>query len=100
MKVWICGRSDEESLCMQAHCLGSEDTLQGSSIHSETGTTFPLSGLTPAMQTALRGELDLLLVSDSALLGNAPEQIRGMLETFRSYGVSVRSVNNWGSSSS
>lgn len=62
-------------------------------------STFPLAGLAQAMQKAIQGTLDELILSDHRLLsGNTQGQ--AIIENFQSYGVVVKSASRNGSKSS
>ena len=99
MRVWIYGRNEQDICSLLEHCMDNADTIIGFStqvvmIH------FPQGGLVQPMQAAMRGELDRLLLSDLALLGDEAEQVCEMKEAFASYQVSIKSANNSDSSSS
>lgn len=98
MKIWIHGRDKREVQLMQAH-LNASDELVGFSIQQNT-TVFPHGSLIQPMQAAIRGEIEGLLLSDAALLGDSPEQISEMKEIFRSYQVLIKSACSAGSSNS
>ena len=100
MKVWIYGRDEREICAMFAYCVGNSDTIIGLSVQKSVMSFFPQGGLTQPMQAAMRGELDRLLLSDIALLGDEAEQICEMKKAFASYQVSIKSASNSDSSSS
>lgn len=97
MRIWIYGRSPEEVREMIEKVTGSGDTVSGTSLLAEADSSFPQSGLTPAVSAAIRGEYDLLLIPAFELLGDRAKEI---IELFQGYGVSVRSVSSRGSKSS
>ena len=84
---------------MLKRCVDNADTIIGFSTQAVT-SHFPQGGLAQPMQAAMRGELDRLLLSDIALLGDEAEQICEMKEAFASYQVSIKSASNSDSSSS
>lgn len=79
--------------------ISSDDTVIGTSVCAEIGSAFPHSGLTPAISAAVRGEIDLLLIPSFRLLGDRGKA-EEIVELFRNYGVSVKSVSSNGISSS
>ena len=99
MRIWVYGESPEQIQSIIEENVSSDDTVVGTSVRAEIGSAFPQSGLTPAISTAIRGELDLLLIPAFGLLGNKikADQIMGL---FQGYSVSVRSVSNSGINSS
>lgn len=99
MRVWIYGRNEQDICSMLEHCVDNADTIIGFSTQAVTGH-FPQGGLAQPMQAAMRGELDRLLLSDIALLGDEAEQICEMKKAFASYQVSIKSASNSDSSSS
>lgn len=84
---------------MLEHCVDNADAIVGFSTQAVT-SHFPQGGLAQPMQAAMRGELDRLLLSDLALLGDEAEQICEMKRAFASYQVSIKSASNSDSSSS
>lgn len=99
MRVWIYGRSEQDICSMLEHCVDNADAIVGFSTQAVT-SHFPQGGLAQPMQAAMRGELDRLLLSDIALLGDEAEQICEMKRAFASYQVSIKSASNSDSSSS
>lgn len=99
MRIWIYGQ-DGCAVRSIRQGIPPDDTVVGTSHARESGTVFPWNGLTQAMCKAIRGELDLLLVSDKRLLGDSAQQIQEMETAFRHYGALVRSASSSGSSSS
>ena len=99
MRVWIYGRNEQDICSLLEHCVDNADTIIGFYTQAVT-SHFPQSGLAQPMQAAMRGELDRLLLSDIALLGDEAEQICEMKKAFASYQVSIKSASNSDSSSS
>ena len=99
MRVWIYGRNELDICSLLEHCVDNADTLIGFSSQAVT-SHFPQGGLAQPMQAAMRGELDRLLLSDLALLGDEAEQICEMKKPLASYQVSIKSASNSDSSSS
>ena len=99
MRVWIYGRNEQDICSLLEHCVDNADTIIGFSTQAVT-SHFPQSGLAQPMQAAMRGELDRLLLSDIALLGDEAEQICEVKKAFASYQVSIKSASNSDSSSS
>lgn len=58
-RIWLYG-----SICSDT----VNGKIVGSSQHAEAGSHFPKSGLTPAMQAAIRGDIELLLIENQAFL--------------------------------
>lgn len=100
MKIWIHGRDERDIRFMLAHCVNASDEIVGFSIQQDAPVAFPYSGLIQPLQAAIRGELDRMLVSDVALLGNSPEHIGEIKKIFQSYQVFVKSACSSGSSNS
>lgn len=99
MRVWIYGRNEQDICSMLEYCVDHADTIMGFSTQVVM-SHFPQGSLAQPMQAAMRGELDQLLLSDLALLGDKAEQICELKEAFASYQVSIKSVSNSDSSSS
>lgn len=99
MRIWIYGSSPEEVQEMIEKSVSFGNTVSGTSLLAKVGSPFPQSGLIAAMSAAMRGEFDLLLVPAYQLLGNRGKAAQ-MVELFRSYGVSVKSVSSSGIKSS
>lgn len=99
MRIWIYGSSPEEVREMIEKSVSFGNTVSGTSLRAEVGSPFPQSGLIAAMSAAMRGEVDLLLVPAFELLGNRVKAAQ-MVELFRCYGVSVKSVSSSGIKSS
>lgn len=99
MKIWIHGRNDRDVRFMLAHVNASDDIV-GFSIRQSAIEAFPYGSLIQPLQAAIRGEIEWVLVSDVALLGDSPEQIDEIKEIFQSYQVFIISVCSAGSSNS
>ena len=99
MRVWIYGRNEQDICSLLEHCVDNADTIIGFSTQAVT-SHFPQGGWAHTMQAAMRGELDRLLLSDIAILGDEAEQICEMKKAFASYQVSIKSASNSDSSSS
>lgn len=99
MRIWIYGRNEQDICSLLEYCVDNADVIIGFSTQAVT-SHFPQGGLAQPMQAAMRGELDRLLLSDLALLGDEAEQICEMKEAFASYQVSIKSASNSDSSSS
>lgn len=97
MRIWIYGSSPEEVREMIEKTSGSGDTVSGTSLLAEADSSFPQSGLLPAISAAIRREFDLLLIPTFELLGNRTKET---IELFQSYGISVRSLSSRGIKSS
>lgn len=99
MRIWIYGASPEQIQGIIETDVHPGDTIAGASVCAEEGSSFPYSGLTPAISAAIRGKIDVLLVPSIALLGREenPEPMKAL---FQSYGIAVRSVSSCGSSNS
>ncbi len=99
MRIWVYGDSPERIRDMIVENISSYDTVTGVSVGAEIGSSFPQSGLIPAISAAIQNNIDLLLVPTFELLGNTAKAEQ-TIELFRSYNVSVRSVSSNGISSS
>lgn len=99
MQIWIYGNNPEQIRDMIEKNVKPGDTVAGTSVCAEIGSTFSQSGLIPAISAAIRGEIDLLLVPTFHLLGGKGKTAQ-MVELFQNYGVSVRSVSSSGINSS
>lgn len=62
MRIWVYGDSPEWIRDMIKENISFDDTVTDTSISAEIGSSFPQSGLTPAISAAIRGEIDLLLI--------------------------------------
>ena len=93
MRVWIYGKSPEQVQQIESSMIHSCDSVAGTSVCAEDGSAFPQSGLTPALYSAMRAEIDLLIISDHCLLGCDLQQ-QQIAELFQSYGVSIKSASN------
>lgn len=93
MRVWIYGRNLKQVQQIESSMIHSCDRVAGTSVCAEEGSAFPQSGLTPALYSAMRAEIDQLIISDRCLLGSDPQQ-KQMAELFQSYGVSIKSASN------
>lgn len=99
MRIWVYGEDPEQIQNMIEKHVSPGDTAAGTSTRAEFCSAFPHSGLTPAISAAVRGEIDLLLIPSFRLLGDRGKA-EEIVELFRSYGVSVKSVSSNGISSS
>lgn len=99
MRVWIYGKNQRQIQQIRNSLIQPGDVVIGTSICAENGEVFPHSGLTPALYSAIRAELDQLIISGQSLLGSGLQQ-KQMSELLQSYGVSVRSASNCEISSS
>lgn len=97
MRIWIYGGSLEEVREIIEKVVGSGDTVSGTSLLAETDSSFPQSGLLPAISAAIRREFDLLLIPTFEMFGSRTKEFT---ELFQNYGVSVRSVSSRGIKSS
>ena len=93
MQIWAYGASSEQIQDIIKAGTGPADTVVDTSVHAETGSAFPQSGLTQAMSAAIRGKIDLLLVPSLELLGDKARAAQ-TIELFQSYGVSVKSISS------
>ncbi len=93
MWIWIYGDSPEQVQSMIETRTGTADTVVGTSTCAASGSTFPQSGLTPAISAAIQGKIDLLLVPKFETLGSEASAAR-IIELFQSYGVLIRSISN------
>lgn len=99
MRIWVYGDSLEQIQNMIEKHVSPNDTVAGTSIRAEFCSAFPYNGLTPAISSAIRGEIDLLLIPSFQLLGDKGKA-EEIVELFQNYGVSVKSVSNDGINSS
>lgn len=99
MRVWIYGNNLEQIQQIRDNMIHSCDTVVGTSVCAEDGSAFPQGGLTPAIYSAMRAEIDQLIISEQRLLGS-DVQYEQMVELFQSYGVSIKSASNCGINSS
>ncbi len=92
MRIWVYGYSPEQIRNMLKNTDSSRDIVVGTSVCADVDSTFPRSGLVPAISAAMRGKFDLLLIPAFNLLGcEAKEQ---MTELFQSYGVVIKSASS------
>lgn len=99
MRVWIYGTDLEQVEQMKGSALSPHDTVVGVSVRAGDDAAFPQRGLTPALDSAMRAQLDQLIIPDRGLLGDESQQ-RQMEELFRRYGAAIRSASNCGIRSS
>ena len=99
MRVWIYGNNLKQVQQIKDNMVRSCDTVVGTSVCVENGSAFPQSGLTPALYSAMRGEIDQLIISEPCLLGGDTQYTQAV-ELFQSYGVSIKSASNCGINSS
>ena len=99
MRVWVYGKSLAQIQTIADCYARSGDAVIGVSLCAGEGTQFPQSGLTRALCSAMRGEIDLIVVPNPRLLGN-DTQIKQAEELFCRYGVAIRSASSCGISSS
>ena len=93
MQILDYGASSEQVQEIIEAGIGPADTVVDTSIHAETGSSFPQSGLTQAMSAAIRGKIDLLLIPGFELLGDKARAAQ-TIELFQSYGVSIKSISS------
>lgn len=99
-RTWIHGHNREDARhIIDKHSL-KDKRIVGTSYQTQNKSMFPRGGLVPAMQAAIRGELDFLLIKDEALLGKNANEIQELVNAFAHYGVQVKSCNKTGSKSS
>lgn len=96
--VWLYGHCQRDIEYMLDRQIASGNTVLGYSLFAED-SAFPLAGLAQAMQEAIQGKLDELILSDYEIL-NGNTQGQAIIENFQSYGVVVKSANRNGSRSS
>ena len=99
MKLWIHGYDDQDVQFILTN-INTWDEIIGCSTQQNGISEFPYGGLTQPIQAAIRGEIEQILVSDTSLLGDDPEQIHGLKEIFESYQVSIKSACNADNSNS
>lgn len=99
MRVWVYGGSLAQIQTIADRYARSGDAVIGVSLCAGDGAQFPQSGLTRALCSAMRGEIDLIVVSDHRLLGNNT-QIKEMEDLFCRYGAAIKSASSCGISSS
>lgn len=97
-RVWLYGRHQIDIQFLLEYQMVLEHTVLGYSV-LKTDSTFPLAGLTQAMQAAIRGELDELVLSDDGLLGS-DATAESLTNIFTGYGVTVKSASSDGRSNS
>lgn len=100
MRIWVYAAKQAEASAIAAGVLGAQDRLVGVSISAGEDAVFPNGGLTPAMQAAVGGQLDLLVVSPAVLSAPRSMGLEAMEALFSPYRVSVRSCSSSGRSSS
>ncbi len=99
-RTWIHGHNKEDARhIVDKHSL-KHNRLVGVSYQTSYKSMFPRGGLVLAMQAAIRGELDFLLITDEALLGENAHEIQELVNAFAHYSVQVKSCNKTGSKSS
>ena len=91
MQIWVYGANSNQIQAMIEAGTNPSDTVVNTSVHAESGSAFPQSGLTQAMSAAIRGKIDVLLVPGLELLGDKVRAAQ-IIELFQSYGVSVKSI--------
>ena len=99
MRVWVYGRSLAQIQTIADRYAQSCDAVVGVSLCAGDGAQFPQSGLTRVLCSAMRGELDIIVVPNHRLLGNNT-QIKEMENLFCRYGVAIKSASSCGISSS
>ena len=99
MRVWIYGNTLKQVQQIKDNMVRLCDTVAGTSVCAENGSAFPQSGLTPALYSAMRREIDQLIISEPCLLGSDTQYTQAV-ELFQSYGVSIKSASNCGINSS
>lgn len=99
MRVWVYGKSLAQIQTIADHYVRSGDAVIGISLCAGDGAQFPQSGLTRALCSAMRGEIDLVVVPNRRLLGSSA-QLKEMEDLFYRYGAVIRSASNCGISSS
>ena len=97
-RVWLYGRHQIDIKFLLERQMALGNTVLGCSA-LQTDSTCPLAGLAQAMQAAIRGELDELVLSDNGLLGSGAAAV-SLTYIFTGYGVAVKSANRDGRSSS
>lgn len=99
MRVWVYGRSLTQIQTIADRYARSGDVVIGISLCAGDGARFPQSGLTRALCSAMRGEIDLIVVPNRRLLGNNA-QTKEIQDLFFRYGTAIRSASSCGISSS
>jgi hypothetical protein len=99
-RIWLYCHDEEEAEWAIKHRISDRDYLVGISCQTGRSKTFPHNGLIPAMQAAIRGDIDLLMVANFEQLGEGSARIEEFLQILGDYGVSVKSFSNNGSSNS
>ncbi len=95
MRIWVYGNSLKQVRDIIENIVDPGDIVVGTSVRTEVGSEFPRGGLTPAISAAIRGEIDLLLISTFELL-ECGAAMKEMTELFQNYGVSIKSASNCG----
>ncbi len=93
MQIWIYGTSVKQIQSVIETDVSPSDIVAGTSVCAEDGSAFPHSGLSQAVSAAIRGKIDLLLISQFELLGDKDKAAQ-TIELFQSYGVSVKSASS------
>lgn len=99
-RVWLYCHDDNEARWALSNRVSKQDCVVGISYHKADNSTFPHSGLIPAMQAAMRGDIDILMATSLELLGRNFTRVEELQEVMGSYGVSVRSFSNEDSNNS
>lgn len=99
-RIWVHSHGREDAQHIADRYNLKYDHLAGVSYQTPYKAMFPRGGLVPAMQAAIRGELDFLLITDEALLGKNANEIQELVNAFTHYGVQVKSCNKTGSNNS
>lgn len=99
-RIWIHGKTADGMECIGREVLPVQNILVGRSCDGPEQSSFPNGGLVPALYTAMRGGLDLLLIEETALSRLMPSQISDLERLFADYGVTVKSCSSPGSSNS
>lgn len=100
MRVWLYGANSTEICELVCGAARRADTVVGTSTVAVEGSTFPKSGLIPAICAAMREEIDAFVVSRWTLLGTDTAQIEHAKALFAPYGVRIKSASSRGSSNS
>lgn len=99
-RVWLYCRDDDKERVAATRMVSERISVIGVSHCQKENSTFPHSGLIPALHAAIRGDIDILIVEKSERLGQDFIQTQEFKGIFESYGVSVRSFNIAGSNNS
>lgn len=99
-RIWLHGKTEACIERIKRDLFSAQDVLVGwSSVAREQGV-FPNGALVPALHTAMRGALDLLLIEETWLAQLTPSQASNLVQLFADYGVTVKSFSSFGSSNS